>query len=255
MEFNFDLDEIVDVREKGMPQDDGTRLTYEGRVFVQFLAFGGCKNTAPIVEAVKSSGFEAVVYEDVNDPDGIGLLTMDEDPNFFVEDLRRLLKEKEFEDLTLKPEYTTLGRTYAIGHEEDLEDWLINKPRRNCLNPENPWFVIYPLRRKGPFNILDPMEQRDILMEHGMIGRAFGQAGLGNDLRLTCYGIDKNDNDFVIGLIGDDLFPLSVLVQTMRKTVQTSTYMEHMGPFFVGKAVYQAPCKDKYKSSGGGNVL
>jgi len=58
-------------------------------------------------------------------------------------------------------------------------------------------------------------------------------------VRLACFGMDKNDNDFVIGLIGKELYPLSACVQAMRRTRQTSTLMEHMGPFFIGKAVWQ----------------
>jgi len=41
----------------------------------------------------------------------------------------------------------------------------------------------------------------------------------------------------VIGLIGNTLHPLSHVVQTMRRTRQTSEFMEKMGPFFVGRVV------------------
>ena len=51
---------------------------------------------------------------------------------------------------------------------------------------------------------------------------SFGSADLAHDVRLACHGLDKEDNDFVIGLIGKDLFPLSAIVQAMRKTQQTS---------------------------------
>ena len=51
--------------------------------------------------------------------------------------------------------------------------------------------------------------------------------------------MDKNDNDFVIGLMGKELYPLSACIQAMRKTRQTSTYIEKMGPFFVGRAIWQ----------------
>ena len=42
-----------------------------------------------------------------------------------------------FGDLTPKPEYTMLGRTYAIGYEPDLDEALITRPAavlptRNC---------------------------------------------------------------------------------------------------------------------------
>ncbi len=77
-------------------------------------------------------------------------------------------------------------------------------------------------------------------MEHGTIGRAFGEAELGKDIRLSCFGMDKEDNDFVIALVGANLYPLSVLVQKMRSTRQTSTYIEKMGPFFVGRVLWQS---------------
>ena len=60
-----------------------------------------------------------------------------------------------------------------------------------------------------------------------------------HDIRLACHGLDRDDNDFVIGLIGKDLFPLSAVVQSMRKTQQTSLYLDRLGPFFVGRAVWQ----------------
>jgi chlorite dismutase len=53
-------------------------------------------------------------------------------------------------------------------------------------------------------------------------------------VRLACHGLDVADNDFVIGLIGKELHPLSHVVGAMRKTRQTAELMEQMGPFFVG---------------------
>ena len=76
-------------------------------------------------------------------------------------------------------------------------------------------------------------------MEHSGIGRVYGQANLAYDIRLACYGLDKNDNDFVIGLLGGELHPLSAIVERMRKTKQTSQYLSNLGPFFVGRAVWQ----------------
>ncbi|MGC4089308.1 MAG: chlorite dismutase family protein [Polyangiaceae bacterium] len=75
------------------------------------------------------------------------------------------------------------------------------------------------------------------MREHGGIGRAYGEADLAHDVRLACHGLDQNDNDFVIGLIGKSLHPLSHVVQAMRATRQTAEFMEQMGPFFVGRAV------------------
>jgi chlorite dismutase len=36
------------------------------------------------------------------------------------------------------------------------------------------------------------------------------------------------------------LFPLSAVVQAMRKTQQTSLYLDRLGPFLVGRAVWQS---------------
>ena len=79
------------------------------------------------------------------------------------------------------------------------------------------------------------------MMEHGMLGRRYGEAGYAADVRLECHGIDRDDNEFVIGLMGPDLFPLSKLVKAMRATRQTAEFIEGMGPFFVGRTIYQAP--------------
>ena len=57
---------------------------------------------------------------------------------------------------------------------------------------------------------------------------------------MACHGLDLRDNDFVIGLIGRELHPLSHLVQAMRRTVQTSQYIATLGPFFVGHALWQS---------------
>jgi chlorite dismutase len=134
-----------------------------------------------------------------------------------------------------------IGRTYATGREPSLEFALLKKPRQTALNPEWPWAVWYPLRRKAKFAILEPEKQGKILHEHAMIGISFGQADYAHDIRLACHGLDQNDNEFVIGLVGKDLTPLSQCVQEMRKTQQTATWIKTLGPFFVGRACWQSP--------------
>jgi chlorite dismutase len=77
-------------------------------------------------------------------------------------------------------------------------------------------------------------------MEHGKIGMAYVQHDLVHDVRLACHGLDAGDNDFLIGLIGRELAPLSKIVENMRKTRQTSLYLERLGPFFVGRAAWRS---------------
>ncbi len=184
-------------------------------------------------------GLPGVLYADLNDPFGVALLTFSTEPDFFLNELHPLLRRPPFGSLTPKPEYTMLGRTYALGNEDDLEKWLITRPRQKVCDPKWPWAIWYPLRRAGSFEQLSAQEQRTVLMEHGGIGHAYGRAGLGSDIRLACHGLDKHDNDFVVGLLGPELYPLSSIVQRMRKTKQTSLHLEHLGPFFVGKVIWQ----------------
>lgn len=231
--------EKPDLSEKGGLKE-GRPQSLDRRMFMQLLAFGGCPDTSLLVTALAGAQLDAVLYEDVNDPQGVALLTLSEDPAVFVSKLRTLLKQSPFAHLKPKPEYTMFGRTYSIGYEPDLEETLFGRPRRTALSPSWPWVIWYPLRRSGEFAQVPPEEQRAILGEHGQIGRAFGEADLAHDIRLACHGLDKHDNDFVIGLTGKELYPLSAIVQRMRGTKQTSLYIERLGPFFVGRAVWKS---------------
>ena len=228
----------IDISEKGRAED-GRTLSLDRRLFMQLLAYGGCGDSALLIRDMENAGIQAVLYSDINDPRGVALLTFNEDPDYFIEEVRSFLNASAFADLLPKPEYTMLGRTYSLGYEPDLVEALIERPLQRVTSAEIPWAIWYPLRRAGSFERLSAEEQRVILMEHGGVGHAFGSAGHGYDVRLACHGLDKNDNDFVIGLVGPRLHPLSAIVQRMRKTRQTSLHLERLGPFFVGKAIYQ----------------
>jgi len=230
----------IDVFERSVPRG-GEPQALNQRLFMQLQVFTGCQSAGPLVEALDGAGFPSVLYRDLSDPQGVGLLTWSTDPVYFVSDFRDFLNREPFSDLLQRPELAMIGRTYASGHEPDLEDWLLKKPVRNAGNPAWPWAIWYPLRRTGAFAVLPGEEQRDILLEHARIGLAYGQKDLAHDIRLACHGLDAGDNEFVIGVVGAELHPLSHLVQTMRKTRQTSGYIQTMGPFFVGYAIRQSP--------------
>jgi hypothetical protein len=225
----------VDVGERGANQQSSDR-----RLFVQLQVLSGCADLKPLVRVLEASRQEAVLYQDANDPRGVGVLAMSEDPAYFVGPFRDLLNTDAFVGLPLRPEFTMLGRTYSSGFEPDLDDWLFRRPRRTVLNPAWPWAIWYPLRRTGAFARLSPKEQGEVIREHSVLGRAYGDADLAHDVRLACHGLDVHDNDFVIGLIGKALHPLSHLVQTMRRTAQTSQYLQTLGPFFIGHVVWQS---------------
>ena len=228
-------DTQLDLSEKGRGGESLDR-----RLFMQFLGFGGVDPASEslLINDLEDSSLDAVLYSDMNDYEGVGLLSMSETPEFFVTELRRFLSSSSFARLLPKPEYTMLGRTYSLGYEKDLEKTLISGPKQKILDPELAWAIWYPLRRAKAFETLSPEEQRAVLGEHGKVGFQFGNSGYAKDIRLASHGLDKNDNDFVIGILGGDIYPLSALVERMRKTQQTSRYLESLGPFFVGKKLF-----------------
>ncbi len=230
----------LDFSEKGRDAS-GQPDSMDRRLFIQLLCFTGCNDISKLTDALQAENIPAVLYRDLNDPKGVGLLTYSEEPEHFVGKLRDFINQSCFAELTPRPEMTMLGRTYSIGYETDLEYILFKRPLERALNPELQWCIWYPLRRDGSFETLSEQEQMAILREHGTIGIAFSEADYGHDIRLACHGLDKNDNDFVIGILGNRLAPLSGLVQRMRKTQQTSRYLESLGPFFIGHVAWQAP--------------
>ena len=55
---------------------------------MQLQVFTGCTDGNPPGGCAQATGMEAVLYEDVNDPRGVGVLTMGEGPAFFVTGVR-----------------------------------------------------------------------------------------------------------------------------------------------------------------------
>jgi chlorite dismutase len=229
----------LDLAEKG--RRGNQQISLDRRLFMKFTAFGGCADPSAAAKALASEGIEAALYVDANDPHGIGVMAASEDPEYFVTRLRDVFNRGPFGKLTHKSEFDMLGRSYSIGYEPDLEDTLLIRPRAKLLNPDYLWAVWYPLQRAKKFQTLAADHQRRILAEHGTLAKRYGAGGHAADVRLACHGLDKNDNDFIIGLLGPKLYPLSAIVQEMRKTEQTSQYLDSLGPFFVGKVAWQSP--------------
>lgn len=234
----------VDVRERGAPKGEAPQYL-DRRLFMQLLAFersselGEAQAVRLLGSRLEAAGIASVLYQDVNHPRGLALLTMSESPADFVTKTRPACADPELAGLRPRPELSMLGRSYSTGFEQDLSFWLLERPRKTALEPKWPWAIWYPLRRTGAFERLEPKEKGGIMREHGTIGKSYGDADLAHDIRLACHGLDANDNEFVIGLVGKELHPLSHVVQAMRRTRQTSEFMHSMGPFFVGHAIWR----------------
>lgn len=237
--------QIPDVLEHGAPRD-GQPQTSTQRLYMQLVVLEttGAVDVGDaqhgLIAALDKRGVAAVVYEDLNHPSGLGVLSFDVDPAYFTTRLRPALAAQA-DRLRVRTDQAMIGRSYSTGFEPNLADWLLERPRRTVLNPDWGWAIWYPLRRSSAFERLDGREKGEIMREHGQIGRAYGDADLAHDVRLACHGLDPRDNDFLIGLIGRELHPLSHVVQAMRRTRQTAEYITSLGPFFVGRVVWRSP--------------
>ena len=206
---------------------------------MQLLAFGGCRDAAGGGAASGGRAREQRPVPGPDDPLGIAILTVADDPNQFVDVVRPLLAQEPFTALVPKPDYTMFGLTYA--HRLRARSSRVAHRASAGTVPAWRWATRYPLAAKRPFLAVDagraahhPRGTRR--HRHDLRCRRFA-----HDVRLACHGLDRDDNDFVIGLIGKELFPLSAVVQAMRKTQQTSLYLDRLGPFFVGRALWQSP--------------
>ncbi|MCG9128171.1 chlorite dismutase family protein [Candidatus Poribacteria bacterium] len=225
--------DTLDIREIGTPIDGRAQYS-DRRLYFQLHVIENYRNdSAKIIEILNRSCLNSVLYDSLNNPNAIGILFIAENPSDLINESINLIDCSE--NLSYRSDMTMIGRTYSSGREPDLEEWLIKKPMSNVLNPNFTWAIWYPLRRKPEFYQLEPRERGRILGEHAMLGRSYAEGGFAKDIRLACFGLDTCDNEFVIGLVGSELYPLTRLIQDMRSTEQTTKYIDSLGPFFIGK--------------------
>jgi chlorite dismutase len=188
---------------------------------------------------LKVDTLPSVLYSDTVSNNAIGILTWGDDPSDFVTKLNPILAHETIgPNCVERKGWTMFGKTYSNGHEKDLEEFLFKKPIRNATRDDWEWAIWYPLRRRGPFYIQPPQDQCSMLLTHAAIGKAFSDLNAAHDIRLKCFGMDPNDNEYVVGLVGDNFHGLSRVVEEMRKTRHTAEYIESLGPFFVGRRIW-----------------
>ena len=141
------LKEKLDLRELGAPVNGQPQVS-DRRLFLQLQVFSGWKNPTALIDVLETNEVQSVLYDDLKDPTGIGLLLIAEEPTDILTQTRQLLMNDCFSNLDHRSKMTMIGRTYASGREQDLNEVLFEKPLRNVMNTEMPWAIWYPLRRK-----------------------------------------------------------------------------------------------------------
>ena len=195
--------------------------------------------------ALDGAGLTGAVYADVHDPRGIGVVLLDENPDVFVAGLRELFLKPPLASLRLRPEHALLS---------DLRLRLRAEPGRLAA-PATPARDPGRGRPLGRLVSLAPPGGLRLAAARGAGGHPASTATRSRPhlrrrgARLKTSGWPASDwtgtttTFFVIGLLGRDLHPLSACIQAMRSTRQTSQYMQHMGPFFVGRTLWQSPLR------------
>ena len=218
------------------------RRRLDRRLFVQLLVFGGCRDPRPLVDAAQHARHPGGALRGPERSAGIGLLTFDEDPALFPGDgpSPRGRERRSPACGFGRSSRCSAGPTPWGGRPTSRRR---SSPGRGagCAAPSFPGPSGIPLRRSGAFEELRKRSSAPCSPSTAASGQSFGKAGVAHDIRLACHGLSRDDNDFVIGLLGAELYPLSAVVQRMRKTRQTSRYLARLGPFFVGRALWQAP--------------
>ena len=87
--------EKLDLREFGAPVNGESQVS-DRRLFLQLQVFSGCKNPAALIEVLETNGVGSVLYDDLNDPTGIGLLLIAEEPTDILTQTRVLLMNSGF---------------------------------------------------------------------------------------------------------------------------------------------------------------
>jgi len=227
----------ADVRERGAGGQHADR-----RLFMQLQVLGGCADPKPLVTTLETSRLEAVLYQDVNDPRGVGVLAMSEDPTALVGAYRDLLNTEPFAGLSLRRELTMLGRTYAAGFEQDLEEWLFLRPRRTVLNSAWPWAIWYPLRRHGGVRAPLAEEQGEIIPRATRSSAARTATPTSPTMsRLACHGLDVHDTTFVIGLHRPRAPPAVAPGADDAQDAQTRSISRRLGPSSSGTCAAERP--------------
>src|SRR5689334_9734696 len=104
----------IDVTERGAPVN-GQPQTMDRRLFMQLLVceaereLGIADATKNLKAALERRKASCVVYADVNNPFGLGILSWSEDAGDFVSKIRPVFQEPELHGLRLRHDFTMLG--------------------------------------------------------------------------------------------------------------------------------------------------
>ena len=206
-----------------------TTETTDSCLFTQLLVFTDCTDIKPLVLLLDRMSLTYVVYKNLNDPQGIGLLTIADHPELLVTELRDVLCSRAFRVLMQRHDLTMTGRggDDAAARIDELET-VVN-------NEQWPWALWYPMRCTPAFAHLNEKEQGSVLDELAS-GIDLSEEDFGHIL-LKSHALNRGGGELIHGVHARSPQHLSRVVEAITSTERFDEHIAGAGPFFVGRTL------------------
>jgi hypothetical protein len=198
-------------------------------LFLQLLVFTDCVDYKPLSLQLDRLPIDCLLFKDLRDPQGIGLLAFSDDPEHIASDLRDMLSSRLFRAFMLRHELTMTARTFGdiARAREELEAATRNR--------EWPWAIWHPIKGTAALAALDEK------LHAAAFGRMVDVTGLGPSdfgrVLLKGHGLDGHGNDFVQGFFGRHLHQLSAIIESTQRSPLHGELVSASGPYFVGRSL------------------
>jgi chlorite dismutase len=97
--------------------------------------------------------------------------------------------------------------------------------------PAQRWLSVYPFVRSYEWYLLPDAERRDLLREHGMMGREYDQV-----LANTTAAFSLGDYEWLLALESADLHDIVDMMRHLRGS-ETRRHVREEVPFFTGRRI------------------
>ena len=119
----------------------------------------------------------------------------------------------------------------AFGMHRPAEFNKGNVPAFLAGKPEGEWVCVYPFVRSYDWYVIDPAKRREMLLEHGNIGRANPEI---RSSTLAAFGF--GDYEWIVSLEADEPWQIVDLMRQMRDS-QARLHVRNEYPFHFGHRI------------------
>jgi chlorite dismutase len=116
----------------------------------------------------------------------------------------------------------------AIGVHREAEFSKSHKPAYFDGEPAHDWLCVYPFVRSLEWYLLDPIRRRDLLVEHGRMGRGYPDVRANT---VSAFGL--GDYEWLLAFEADDLGRIVDLIRHLRGA-EARLYTKEELPFITG---------------------